>query len=77
MRIPPYAPLLSMVALCAVGVQAHAYTLYTEDDGATVLNADLGAAFGWFGSTRNYIGDPEKEPGSMRWQEGKASLSLE
>lgn len=76
MRIPPYAPLLSLVALCAAGSQAHAYTVYSEDDGATVLNADLGAGFGWFGSTRNYIGDPQKEPGSMRWQEGYAKYGL-
>ncbi|VVN49952.1 hypothetical protein PS687_00124 [Pseudomonas fluorescens] len=76
MRIPPYAPLLSLVALCAAGSQAHAYTVYSENEGATVLNADLGAGFGWFGSTRNYIGDPQKEPGSMRWQEGYAKYGL-
>jgi len=76
MRIPPYAPLLSLVALCAAGSQAHAYTVYSENEGATVLNADLGAGFGWFGSTRNYIGDPHKEPGSMRWQEGYAKYGL-
>ncbi|TKJ78625.1 hypothetical protein PspCFBP13509_15235 [Pseudomonas sp. CFBP13509] len=76
MRIPPYAPLLSLVALCAAGSQAQAYTVYSEDDGATVLNADLGAGFGWFGSTRNYIGDPQKRPGSMRWQEGYAKYGL-
>lgn len=27
-------------------------------------------------STRNYVGDPEKEPGSMRWQEGYAKYGL-
>src|SRR3989344_5090752 len=76
MRLPPYAPLLSLVALCAVGSQAHAYTLYNEDDGTTVLNADLGAAFGWFGSTHNYLGDPQKQPGGMHWQEGYVKYGL-
>lgn len=76
MRTPPYAPLLSLVALCAFEPQAHAYTLYNEGDGATVLNAELGAGFGWFGSTRNYLGDPQREPGSMRWQEGYAKYGL-
>ena len=76
MRTPPYAPLLSLVALCAFEPQAHAYTLYNEEDGATVLNAELGAGFGWFGSTRNYLSDPERVPGSMRWQEGYAKYGL-
>ncbi|MHA4977891.1 alginate export family protein [Pseudomonas extremorientalis] len=76
MRTPPYAPLLSLVALCAFEPQAHAYTLYNEDDGGTLLNAELGAGFGWFGSTRNYLGDPQKAPGSMRWQEGYAKYGL-
>lgn len=76
MRTPPYAPLLSLVALCAFEPQAHAYPLYTEGDGGTVLNAELGVGFGWFGSTRNYLGDPQKVPGSMRWQEGYAKYGL-
>ena len=58
MRTLSYAPLLSLVALCTFEPQVHAYQLYNEDDGGTVLNADLSAAFGWFGSEKNYIGDP-------------------
>jgi hypothetical protein len=76
MRTLSYAPLLSLVALCTFEPQAHAYQLYNEDDGATVLNADLSAAFGWFGSEKNYIADPEREPGRMRWQEGFAKYGL-
>jgi len=76
MRTLSYAPLLSLVALCTFEPQVHAYQLYSEDDGGTVLNADLSAAFGWFGSEKNYIGDPEREPGRMRWQEGFAKYGL-
>ena len=76
MRSPRYAPLFSLAALCAFGPQAHAYQLYTEDDGATVLNADVWAAYGAFGSSKNYLGDPERVPGKMRWQEGFAKYGL-
>lgn len=76
MRTCNYGPLLSMVALCAIEPQAQAYTLYTENEGATVLNADFSAAFGWFGSARNYIGDPQLQPGRMKWQEGYAKYGI-
>ncbi|CAN1600905.1 alginate export family protein [Pseudomonas sp. B21-028] len=76
MRTPLYAPMLSLVALCTFEPQAHGYELYNEGDGTTVLNADLWAGFGWFGSQKNYIADPEKEPGRMRWQEGFAKYGL-
>ena len=46
MRTHSYAPVLSLVALCTVGSQARAYELYNENDGATVLNADLWAGVG-------------------------------
>ncbi|WP_460078211.1 alginate export family protein [Pseudomonas sp. H3_H05] len=76
MRPPHYAPLLSLVALCAFEPQAQGYELYNENDGGTVLNAELWAGFGWFGSSENYLGDPQREPGSMRWQEGFAKYGL-
>ncbi|WP_460136858.1 alginate export family protein [Pseudomonas sp. S1_E04] len=76
MRTPPYGPLLSLVALCAFEPQAHGYELYNENDGATTLNAELWAGFGWFGSEKNYLGNPEAEPGRMRWQEGFAKYGL-
>ncbi|WQG57731.1 hypothetical protein RHM66_22800 [Pseudomonas sp. RTB3] len=40
------------------------------------MNADLGAAFGWFGSTHNYLGDPQKKSGGMHWQEGYVKYGL-
>lgn len=76
MRTPHYAPLLSLVALCAFEPQAQGYELYNENEGGTVLNAELWAGFGWFGSSKNYLGDPQREPGSMRWQEGFAKYGL-
>ncbi|CAH0134865.1 alginate export family protein [Pseudomonas brassicacearum] len=76
MRTPHYAPLLSLVALCAFEPQAQGYELYNENDGGTVLNAELWAGFGWFGSSENYLGDPQREPGSMRWQEGFAKYGI-
>ncbi|SFO78993.1 hypothetical protein SAMN03159304_05064 [Pseudomonas sp. NFACC24-1] len=76
MRSPHYAPLLSLVALCAFEPQAQGYELYNENEGGTVLNAELWAGFGWFGSSKNYLGDPQREPGSMRWQEGFAKYGL-
>ncbi|MCF4978665.1 hypothetical protein GIW56_24765 [Pseudomonas gessardii] len=76
MRIPPYGPLISLVALCAFEPAAQGYELYNEDEGATVLNADLWAGLGWFSSARNYIGDPQREPGRMRWQEGFAKYGV-
>ncbi|SDB59524.1 hypothetical protein [Pseudomonas sp. NFACC13-1] len=76
MRTPHYAPLLSLVALCAFEPPAQGYELYNENEGGTVLNAELWAGFGWFGSSKNYLGDPQREPGSMRWQEGFAKYGL-
>lgn len=69
-------PLLSLVALCSLASQAQGHELYNEDDGRTVLNADLEAGYGWFSSERNYLGDPERVPGRMRWQEGFAKYGL-
>lgn len=76
MRTPHYAPLLSLVALCSFEPSAQGYELYKEDDGGTVLNADLWAGLGWFGSNKNYLGDPQQEPGKMRWQEGFAKYGV-
>lgn len=76
MRPLIYAPLLSLVALCTFEPQAQGYELYNENDGATVLNAELSAGFGWFGSEKNYLADPQREPGRMRWQEGYAKYGL-
>ena len=76
MRTHSYAPVLSLVALCTVGSQARAYELYNENDGATVLNADLWAGVGWYTANKNYLGDPEREPGRMHWQEGFIKYGL-
>ncbi|WP_425930403.1 hypothetical protein [Pseudomonas sp. NyZ201] len=76
MRTPPFARCFSLLALCAMDPAAQAYELYNEGDGASVLNADLSAGFGWFGSSHNYLGDPQKEPGRMRWQEGYVKYGL-
>jgi len=76
MRTQIYAPVISLVALFSVQPQAYAYELYNEDEGKTFLNADLWAGFGWFGTQKNYLANPEKEPGKMRWQEGFAKYGL-
>jgi hypothetical protein len=69
-------PLLPLVAICTLASQAQALEVYNENDGKTVLNANLEAAYGWFSSEKNYLGDPGRVPGKMRWQEGFAKYGL-
>ncbi|WP_028696313.1 hypothetical protein [Pseudomonas cremoricolorata] len=76
MRISRRPSLLPLLALCALTPPTQAYELYNENDGATVLNAELGAGFGWYSASRNYRGDPEHYPGRMHWQEGYAKYGL-
>lgn len=76
MRSPPCSPLFSLVALCALTPMAQAIELYNEDEGATVLNADLSAGYGWYSSSRNYLGDPARRSGRMHWQEGYIKYGL-
>jgi len=55
---------------------AQAIELYNEDEGATVLNADLSAGYGWYSSSRNYLAGPAKRSGRMHWQEGYLKYGL-
>ena len=51
MRSALYAPLLSLISLCALAPQVNGHELCSEADGRTVLNADLWAAYGWFNTS--------------------------
>lgn len=66
-RSIPFASAMLIYSLCQ---QAQAYKLYSENDGTTVLNADLTGAVGFYSLNRNYLADPEKNPSRMNWQEG-------
>ncbi|WP_210639624.1 hypothetical protein [Pseudomonas sp. Tri1] len=66
-RSIPFASAILIYSLCQ---QAQAYKLYDEDDGATFLNAELMGAVGFFTLNRNYLGDPDRNPSRMNWQEG-------